>query len=297
MIMIIIPDVLFSNRIFPPGSTSEQITAARNAAKTAAVNAVNDVANDARNLIKGISFKNNAQFINFILKINEALSDNAKDSDVATPMQNLLEYSKNYRKTTESLWNYYRDEPTSDSRVNHYLGSKPFGLKSNIMGELVDINDGNQANKDNIRFAVPLKQLSNFWRSLKMPLINCEIELILTWSKYRVILSNARRDTIAATELNAANVSNVKPAVNALARSATSELIDTKFYVPVVTLSKENDKKTLEQLKSGFKRTVKWNKYRSKMTVQSNNSNLNYLIDPPFTTVNRLFVFVIRKKY
>ena len=86
MIMIIIPDVLFSNRIFPPGSTSEQITAARNAAKTAAVNAVNDVANDARNLIKGISFKNNAQFINFILKINEALSDNTKDSDVATPM-------------------------------------------------------------------------------------------------------------------------------------------------------------------------------------------------------------------
>ena len=103
-----------------------------------------------------------------------------------------------------------------------------------------DINDDNQANKDNIRFAVPLKQLSNFWRSLKMPLINCEIELILTWSKYRVILSNARRD---ATELNAANVSNVKPAVNALATSATSELIDTKFYVPVVTLSKENDKK------------------------------------------------------
>ena len=76
-----------------------------------------------------------------------------------------------------------------------------------------------------------------------MPLINCEIELILTWSKYHVILSNARRDTIAATELNAANVSNVKPAVNALATSATSELIDTKFYVPVVTLSKENDKK------------------------------------------------------
>ena len=200
MIMIIIPDVLFSNRIFPPGSTAEQITAARNAAKTAAVNAVNDIANDARNLIKGISFKNNAQFINFILKINEALIDNAKDSDVATPMQNLLEYSKNYRKTTESLWNYYRDEPTSDSRVNHYLGSKPFGLKSSIMGELVDINDGNQANKDNIRFAVPLKQLSNFWRLLKMPLINCKIELILTWSKNCVVLRNVRRDTIAATE-------------------------------------------------------------------------------------------------
>ena len=68
------------------------------------------------------------------------------------------------------------------------------------------------------------------------------------------------------------------------------QITDTKLYVPVVTLSKENDKKLLEQLKSGFKRTVKWNKYRSQMTVQSNNNNLNYLIDPAFTKVNRLFV-------
>ena len=64
------------------------------------------------------------------------------------------------------------------------------------------------------------------------------------------------------------------------------------MHVPVVTLSKENDKKVLEQLKSGFKRTVKWNKYRSQMTVQSNNINLNYLIDPTFTRVNRLFVLL-----
>ena len=63
-----------------------------------------------------------------------------------------------------------------------------------------------------------------------------------------------------------------------------------KLYVPVVTLSKENDTKLLEQLKSGFKRTVKGNKYRSQMTVQSNNNNLNYLVDPTFTKVNRLFV-------
>ena len=68
------------------------------------------------------------------------------------------------------------------------------------------------------------------------------------------------------------------------------QITDTKLYAPVVTLSKENDKKFLEQLKSGFKRTVKWNKYRSQMTVQSNNDNLNYLIDPTFTNVNRLFV-------
>ena len=61
------------------------------------------------------------------------------------------------------------------------------------------------------------------------------------------------------------------------------------MYVPVVTLSKENDKKLLEQLKSGFKRTVKWNKYRSQITVQSNNDKLNYLIAPTFTKISKLF--------
>ena len=72
--------------------------------------------------------------------------------------------------------------------------------------------------------------------------------------------------------------------------NAIFEITDTKLYVPVVTLSKENDIKFLEQLKSGFKRTIKWNKYRSQITVQPQNSNLDYLIDPAFTNVNRLFV-------
>ena len=67
------------------------------------------------------------------------------------------------------------------------------------------------------------------------------------------------------------------------------------MYVPVVTLSKENDTKLLKQLKIGFKRTIKWNKYRSQMTVQSNNNNLNYLIDPTFTNVNRLFVLSFQR--
>ena len=105
-------------------------------------------------------------------------------------------------------------ERWTNGRINHYLGSKSFDLKSSIEGELGDINDDNQVNKNNNRFVVPLKQLSNFWRSLKMPLINCEAELILAWSKNCVILSNDRRDAIAATELNAAYVSNLKPEVN-----------------------------------------------------------------------------------
>ena len=68
------------------------------------------------------------------------------------------------------------------------------------------------------------------------------------------------------------------------------QIIDTKLYVPVNTLSKGNDKRLLEQLKSGFKSAIKSNKYRSQMTIQSNNNNLNHLIDPIFTKVSRLFV-------
>ena len=66
--------------------------------------------------------------------------------------------------------------------------------------------------------------------------------------------------------------------------------VTAKLYVPVVSLSKEDDIKLLEQLKPGFKKTIKWNKYRSQMTTQPQNNNLNYLIDPTFTNVNRLFV-------
>ena len=76
------------------------------------------------------------------------------------------------------------------------------------MGELGDINDDTQANKDKIRFVVPLKHVSNFWRSLKIPLINCELALILSWSKNCVILTNARRDVIAATKVSATNSNN-----------------------------------------------------------------------------------------
>ena len=75
----------------------------------------------------------------------------------------------------------------------------------------------------------------------------------------------------------------------------TFEITDKKLHVPVITLSKENDIKLLEQLKTGFKRTIKWNKYRSQMTIQPKNNNLNYLINPAFTNVNRLFVLPITR--
>ena len=76
---------------------------------------------------------------------------------------------------------------------------------------------------------------------------------------------------------------------------ATFKITDTKLYVPVVTLSKENGRKLLEQLNTGSKRTIKWHKYRSQITVQPQNNNLNYLIDPTFTNVNRLFVLSFQR--
>ena len=84
------------------------------------------------------------------------------------------------------------------------------------------------------------------------------------------------------------------PAIAALT-GLELQITDTKLYIPVVPLSKENDTKLLEQLKIGFKRTTKWNKYRSQMTTQPQNNNLNYLIDPTFTNVNRLFVLPFQR--
>ena len=78
---------------------------------------------------------------------------------------------------------------------------------------------------------------------------------------------------------------------------ATIKITDTKLHVPVVTLSTENDDKHLEQLRTGFKRTIKWNKYRSEMTNQTKNNNLNDLIDPTFAKVNRLFVLSFENEY
>ena len=201
-------------------------------------------------------------------------------------MYNLLEYSKNYEKTSGSLFDYYRDEPSEliigdgdNARNISIRNSKYFDYKTNIIGNL-DIG-GDE--KEDVEIAIPLKYLGNFWRSLDIPLINCKITLILSWYKECVLVGRALR--------NAPNPQPNSPI--AAIESPTSvrfEITDCKLYVPVVTLSAENNNKLLEQLKSGFRRTIKWNKYMSQMSNQNRNNNLNYLIDPTFSNVNRLFV-------
>ena len=140
----------------------------------------------------------------------------------------------------------------------------------------------NNLTKNDVKTVIPLKHLSNFGKNLNMPLINCEVELILTWFKNCVLINKSIRD---------ANY-GANPIVHKIdsPENATFQITDTKLYVSVVALSKENDIKLLGKLKSGLKTTIKWNKYQSQMSVQSNNNNLNYLIDPTFTNVNRLFV-------
>ena len=123
-----------------------------------------------------------------------------------------------------------------------------------------------------------------------MPLINCEVSLTLTWYENCVSTDITTQTARAAQGDNPA-----RPTINTPI-NATFKITDTKLYVPVVTLSTENDKRLLEQLRTVFKRTIKWNKYRSEMTNLTRNNDLNYLIDPTFTKVNRLFVLLFENQ-
>ena len=238
--------------ILVKGTISANHTAARGAA--------------ANNTNKKVIFKNCAPFTNCISEINNAQVHNAKDIDIVIPMYNLIEYSDNYEKTTGSLRKYCKDIPARNDnneivvfRRNNLTDS--FNFKVKFTGRT-----GNNGTKD-VETMVPLKYLSNFWRTLEMPLINCEVNLILTWSSTCVLIS---------TKIDGQN--------------ATFAITDTKPYVPVVTLSTQENIKFLQQLKSGFKRVINWNKYLSKPELLAQNPNLNHLVEPSFQGVNRLFV-------
>ena len=180
-------------------------------------------------------FKTNPPFINCISKINGVKIDNAEDLDVAMLMYNLLEYSINYRKTTGSLWNYYRDEPNSGTDANNnvthsILNSESFDYKASFMENGVTQNN---LIKNNVKIVIPLKHLSNFRRSLNIPLVNCQVELILTWFKNFVLIDKLTRDADYDADLVVRKIDNLENGI--------FQITDTKLYVPVVSLSKEND--------------------------------------------------------
>ena len=150
--------------------------------------------NDNDNFNKELTLKNNAPFTSCISKINSELVENAEDLDIVMPMYNLLEYSKNYEKTSGSLINYYRDEPNEGEKANgngtiniSIRNSKSFDYKTEITGRL----DAGEDEKEDVTTAIFLKYLGNFWRSLDIPLINCQMTLILSWYKECVLVGRA----------------------------------------------------------------------------------------------------------
>ena len=139
---------------------------------------------------KGVIFKNCAPFTKCISRINNTGIDNAHDIDIVMPMYNLIEYSDNYLKTSGSLWLYYKDDPNDNS-----TDSESFKSKVKITGKTP-----NNGNTKDVEITVPLKYLSNFWRTFETPLINCEVNLILTWSKDCVIINSTGEGKFAITE-------------------------------------------------------------------------------------------------
>ena len=256
---------------------------------TVAAPGANNGANNIRaKRNRPVILKNNAPFVSGITRINGELIEDADDLDIVMPIYNLLEYSKNYRKTIGSFYNYYGDELNDDADDNNFaninvVNSEAFKYKNKITGNTYNVDaddddyDVNKNGTQKVELAIPLKYLGNFWRALNISLISCEVSLELKWNKNCVTTSLEQRGIGGGNRDNAST-------------GAALSITDCKLYVPVVTLFKDGEIKLLTNLKSGFKREIIWNKYRSQMTTEAVNNNLNILIDPTFTNVNRLFV-------
>ena len=202
-------------------------------------------------------------------EINNTQIDNAHKIDAVIPMYNLIEHSDAYSEKSGSLWQCYRNEPDLENNGNiidfpDINNSASFKFKQKITEQTE--NDGTK----DAEIMVPLKYLKNFWRTLEMPLFNCEIILWLKWSRNCIIVAGMTNNQNPIFQIN-----------------------DTKLYVPVVALSTQENIKLVKQLESGFKRTIKWNQYLAKTTSQAQNRYLDNLIDPRFSrSKNFLFCYL-----
>ena len=212
-----------------------------------------------------VAFKNCAPFSTCTTKINDIFVDEANHIYIAMPMYNLIEYSDNYSDMSGSLWQFKRDEVTDKNADLTIDNSQSFKYKAALLGKTADaVNNTNSSVKD-AKIVVPLKYLSNFWRSLEMPLINCKVHLELNWIE-DCILSSA-------------------------GDSAKFEITDAKLHVPIVTLSTKDSVNLTKQLSEGFKRSVYWNSYQTKpKKVIEKEKNIYELLNASFQGVRRLFV-------
>ena len=196
-----------------------------------------------------LALKNCAPFTKCNLEINDEHVDTAENLDIVMPMYNLIEYSDNYQDSSAILYQYKRDEPPEDDAVADLTAdnSSSFKYKINLLGNSVVANN---VARRNVKVVVPLKYLSKFFRSLEMPLINCKIKLNLTWKKECALSTDAGE--------------------------AVFIINDTELYIPVVTLSKEDNKDFIEQQDKGFQRSINWNEHKTKeQIVDSDINNAN----------------------
>ena len=205
--------------------------------------------------------------------------DDAGDLDLVMPMYNLnlIEYRSNYSKTTGSLWFNLNDEATDFNNIANTDNFKSFRYKTKLLGTAKAQAD-NAANGilKNASTAVPLKYLSDFWRSLEMLLIDCKVKLKLRSSKHCVL------SVAVADNANGNNDDN----------NTIFTIKDTKLYVPVVTLSARDNQKLSKLLSKGFKKSVHWNDYKIKSDNKSTTNEYIYFLEPIFVGVNRLFILV-----
>ena len=196
-------------------------------------------------------------------------------------MYNLIEYSDNYSDTLGSLWDFKRYEIANNADVTNDDNAPSFKYKAS----LITNTEANETKKG-VKIAVPLEYLSNVWRSLEMPLINCKVELLLKWIENCVL-------TTAEIGANADATG---------ADSATLEVTDVRLYVPVVTLSAEDNVKLVKQLNEGFKRPVYWNKYKVthnkvvEIAAANAEKHIRELLDSSYQGVKRLFVLAYNNK-
>ena len=208
-----------------------------------------------------LALKNCAPFTKCNLENNDERVDTAENLDITMPMYNLIEYSDNYPDSSATLYQYKRDEPPEANAINDLTTNtlSSFKYKVELLGN--PVLDGNIA-KRSVKVVVSLKYLSNFFRSLEMPLINCKIKLTLTWKKECVLSTDAC--------------------------DAVFIINDTKMYVPVVTLSKEDNKDFIEQQNKGFQRSIYWNEYKTKEINENVDATVFKYIN--LEGVNRLFM-------
>ena len=219
---------------------------------------------DAANNDTRLALKNCASFTKCNLDINDEHIDTAENLDIVIPVYNLIEYSDNYQDSSATLYQCKRDEPPETNTINDLTtnNSSSFKNKVELLGNPVVANN---IARTNLKVVIPLKYLSNFFRSLEIPLINCKIKLNLTWKKECVLSTD---------DGNAVFIIN-----------------DTKMYVPVVTLSKEDNKDFIEQQNKGFQRSIYWNKYKTKEKNEDGNNTTKYIsLDPSFQGANGLFL-------